>query len=290
MLRRSAQSLLPRLLQGNSSAIPSTVTALNHIPRLSNDEEGSNEPSRAKSMPPTVFRSFATSALHGQSRYSLGAHPRSLGENNRGFSSSTPNAQQAGTSDAKKGIAAVMSNPKTYLYAVLAFAVASSKHIIIYNEETLVALTFFLFVGGVYKYAGDTIGASLDERAQAIYDAAMQSFQAREAEINTLSGELRKSLTAPAAIKQLHEAALSNFSSMYENMHKAMEADLVSKVEKRLGRLAMLSRQAPVWTNILSNNLLSSVLLKQASQSAEEEDANSARLAVQALRGAKLDI
>ena len=54
------------------------------------------------------------------------------------------------------------------LFAFLLFCVASSKHIIIYNEELLVAGTFFAFVVFITVYFGDTIKASLDESRNAI--------------------------------------------------------------------------------------------------------------------------
>ena len=64
----------------------------------------------------------------------------------------------------------MMSNEKLrpYIFAFLAFCVLSSKHIIIYNEEILVAITFFAFVYFVYRYFGQTIQESLDERSQGI--------------------------------------------------------------------------------------------------------------------------
>ena len=53
----------------------------------------------------------------------------------------------------------MMSNEKLrpYIFAFLAFCVLSSKHIIIYNEEILVAITFFAFVYFVYRYFGQTM-------------------------------------------------------------------------------------------------------------------------------------
>ncbi len=57
---------------------------------------------------------------------------------------------------------------RPYIFAFLLFCVASSKHIIIYNEELLVAGTFFAFVIFITVYFGDTIKASLDESRNAI--------------------------------------------------------------------------------------------------------------------------
>ena len=64
----------------------------------------------------------------------------------------------------------MFSNEKLrfYLFIFLAFSVLSSKNILIYNEETLVALSFFCFIFFVLHYFGNTIKDSLNERSQVI--------------------------------------------------------------------------------------------------------------------------
>ena len=64
----------------------------------------------------------------------------------------------------------MISNDKIrpYIFGFLVFCVFSSKNIIIYNEETLVALSFFAFIFFVFRYFGDTIKQSLDERSEGI--------------------------------------------------------------------------------------------------------------------------
>jgi hypothetical protein len=61
-----------------------------------------------------------------------------------------------------------MEKPKAYIIAFLAFCVLSSKNIIIYNEETLVALSFLAFVSFIFHYYGNTIQESLNERGAVI--------------------------------------------------------------------------------------------------------------------------
>lgn len=64
----------------------------------------------------------------------------------------------------------MFSNEKLrfYLFIFLAFSVLTSKNILIYNEETLVALSFFCFIFFVLHYFGNTIKDSLNERSQVI--------------------------------------------------------------------------------------------------------------------------
>jgi hypothetical protein len=55
----------------------------------------------------------------------------------------------------------------------LALATLSARHIVIYNEETIVVLCFFAFVLCVAHYYGQAIGESLQERGTAIQDALL---------------------------------------------------------------------------------------------------------------------
>ena len=57
---------------------------------------------------------------------------------------------------------------RPYLFAFLVFCVLSSKHIIIYNEELLVAVSFLGFVFFSLHYFGNTIRESLDDRRDGI--------------------------------------------------------------------------------------------------------------------------
>lgn len=74
-----------------------------------------------------------------------------------------------------------------YVSAFLLWCVLSSKHILIYNEETLVALSFFLFVYLTYTYAGDAIGESLDSRGQDIAQELQHYLQVRGDSLQALA-------------------------------------------------------------------------------------------------------
>ena len=85
--------------------------------------------------------------------------------------------------DIKKNTTIMISNDKIrpYIFGFLVFCVFSSKNIIIYNEETLVALSFFAFIFFVFRYFGDTIKQSLDERSQTI-KVELQNFLSLKAD------------------------------------------------------------------------------------------------------------
>ena len=63
----------------------------------------------------------------------------------------------------------IQAREKIFLFVLLGVIVFTSKKIIIiYNEELLVALTFFAFVFFIYNFFGDDIKRSLDERCLTI--------------------------------------------------------------------------------------------------------------------------
>ncbi len=79
-----------------------------------------------------------------------------------------------------------------YIFAFLAFCVVSSKHIIIYNEEILVALSFLFFVIFVSYYFGNNIKESLDERSNAIQSELQNFLTLKKDCLNELFNEYKK--------------------------------------------------------------------------------------------------
>ena len=51
-----------------------------------------------------------------------------------------------------------------FFFFLTAIVITSKKNLMIYNEEILVALTFFAFVFFIYNYFGNQVKESLDER------------------------------------------------------------------------------------------------------------------------------
>lgn len=68
------------------------------------------------------------------------------------------------------------------------WCVLSSKHILLYNEETLVALSFFLFVYLTHTYAGDAIGDALDSRGRDIAQELQHYMYVRGESLRALTG------------------------------------------------------------------------------------------------------
>ena len=81
---------------------------------------------------------------------------------------------------------------KVYLILFLVFSVASSKGIIIYNEETLVALSFLAFVIFCFNYFGNTVKDSLDERSSTIKFELENFHRLKEDALQELLSEHRR--------------------------------------------------------------------------------------------------
>lgn len=103
--------------------------------------------------------------------------------------------------------------PYILLYIILAFCVASSKHLLIYNEETLVCICFFSFIYVIKHYFGDTIAASIQERATSIHDQLKQSYVAQIEQDTATKEELTKILPVSQVLGKLSSGLLESNSS-----------------------------------------------------------------------------
>jgi phosphopantetheine adenylyltransferase len=151
---------------------------------------------------------------------------------------------------------------RLYLFAFLAFCVFSSKHIIIYNEETLVALSFFLFVFFVSKYFGNTITDSLNERSQVIQQELQNFLNIKEHSFQELLSEHKKVSGLVHGLKNLTFFTTSQLQTLNSNTQKALTNIFIDQIQSKLKTLAfsklMLQQQLQF---LLSENILSNVLV-----------------------------
>ena len=84
----------------------------------------------------------------------------------------------------------------------LALCVAMTKCIVVFNEETLVALTFVLFLDFSLFYFSQTVQESLDERSTQIQREMERSYVQRKQVLTRSIEELKKESTFPDYISK----------------------------------------------------------------------------------------
>ena len=159
----------------------------------------------------------------------------------------------------------MLSNEKIrpYIFAFLAFCVVSSKHIIIYNEEILVSLSFFCFIVFVAYYFGDTIKESLDERSITIKSELQNFLNLKQESLTELFEEykkvfLLKSILTSVGSFTYHEL-LKTSSGLEKNFFFIVSQQIQQKLKTlALSKTNLQQRLQP----IVASNLLFNVLVK----------------------------
>lgn len=151
---------------------------------------------------------------------------------------------------------------RLYLFIFLAFAVLSSKNILIYNEETLVALSFFAFVFFVLHYFGNTITDSLNERSQIIREEFQNFLIIKEQSFHELLNQHQKVSKLVKALGVLNAFTKTELKNLNTNGEKALKNMFSSRIQNKLKTLSFskLMVQQKL-QSFLSERILSSVLV-----------------------------
>jgi hypothetical protein len=126
------------------------------------------------------------------------------------------------------------ANYKWYLIIFLIFCVLSSTHILIYNEELLVVVTFFLFLSFLSQYFGNTVKESLDERSETIGTELQNLFLLRRESLQQLSGEYERALPLPLALKGLNQFTRKELKGGVNSTQKALQSILSQQMMQRI--------------------------------------------------------
>jgi len=159
----------------------------------------------------------------------------------------------------------MLSNDKLrpYIFIFLIFCVVSSKHVIIYNEEILVALSFFLFVIFVSQYFGNNIKESLDERSQAIKMELQNFLNLKQESLNELLKEHKKVFFLKKALNEL--GFFTNFELKKGNLgaEKSLNTAFSQQIQQKLNTLSYLKfNLQQKLQQVMAINLLNAVLVK----------------------------
>lgn len=121
--------------------------------------------------------------------------------------------------------------------SILALLTLSSKHIFIYNEETLVLICFIAFLITCQKMAGESIQQSLDERSQLIAQELQNFYTLKEQLILELIEEHQKQLSTHLFIKKIGNFSLNEIKHISSQKRKALESLLKEQIENKLNTL-----------------------------------------------------
>jgi hypothetical protein len=151
---------------------------------------------------------------------------------------------------------------RLYLFLFLAFSVCSSKNILIYNEETLVALSFFCFLFFVLHYFGNTIKDSLNERSQVIREELQNFLILKENSFQELLNQHQKVSGLLKAMQVLNEFTKSELNVLNKNGKKALKNMFTSRIDHKLKTLVfsklMIQQKLQ---SLLSEKIISNVLV-----------------------------
>ena len=115
----------------------------------------------------------------------------------------------------------IFQNKTLILASTLAFLVCSSKNIIIYNEEILVALSFLFFVIFSFYSFQDSVKMTFDERRKAIMQELEQMLVSKAETIQKLQSTYQQSVQLVASCETLKKAALEELEISQQQRIKA---------------------------------------------------------------------
>jgi F0F1-type ATP synthase membrane subunit b/b' len=150
---------------------------------------------------------------------------------------------------------------RPYLFAFLAFCVLSSKHIIIYNEELLVAISFLAFVLFSLHYFGNTVRESLDERRDGIKAELERFFLLRRESLEEVSQQHGKVSLLRRGLSSLKECTKREAVEGAVRGNASLKEVFTQQVGQRLQ--SMLLATSPLltkWQDRVAQSQLGSVL------------------------------
>lgn len=128
----------------------------------------------------------------------------------------------------------IFQNKTLILSATLAFFVCSSKNIIIYNEEILVALSFLFFVVFSFHAFQDAVKTTFESRRTLILNELTQMLVVKESTLQRLQQKYTQSLQLGKTLQSLKKIALEELENAQTQRLQAFEASIQKKCVQKL--------------------------------------------------------
>ena len=132
----------------------------------------------------------------------------------------------------------VKDNGTVIAASILGFFVLSSKHFIIYNEETLVVISFIGFIIFSYRMLNESIENALNERSLAIYNELQNSVMLKETLLFELLEEHKKQLFLNKFLNSVREFSSQELSSIGVERQKAFQFIFAQQIQQKLKSLS----------------------------------------------------
>ena len=119
----------------------------------------------------------------------------------------------------------------------LMFLVLSSKNILIYNEELLIALSFVGFVVFSSHTMGETCAEAFQARSQAIQGELQTYFTMKEDVLLELIQKYKKRLALAESLHILGQISTTEISTLYTQREQALQSTVTSQMHQKLKTL-----------------------------------------------------
>jgi len=128
----------------------------------------------------------------------------------------------------------IQENNSIMAASILGFFVLSSKHLIIYNEETLVVISFIGFILFSYRMVNESIENSLNERSLAIENELQNSLVLKESLLSALLDENKKQLFLNKFLDSVREFSSQELFSISSERQKALKVVVAQQIFQKL--------------------------------------------------------
>jgi len=125
------------------------------------------------------------------------------------------------------------------IVVVLIFIVLSSKHILLFNEETLVALSFMCFMFCSYHYLSDTVSDSLNERSNIIREELQTFLKLKEELTIELIKEHKKQIELNRLMQEVSAFSCSEVITVVTQRESALKSIFTLQIQTKLKTLIL---------------------------------------------------
>ncbi len=162
---------------------------------------------------------------------------------------------------------------RPYIFIFLLFCVFSSKNILIYNEETLVALSFLCFTFFIFHYFGNTIKDSLNQRSLSIQQELQNFLVIKQDSLNVLLKQHNKIFGLSSALKNMELFTYNELIKANLYGEKALITLFNGQFQSKLKTLALskITLQQKL-QEIIAHNIFGNVLVEYQQLKTQKQD------------------